>query len=116
MLPRCGCTGGGRGQGEYVAETTYRYVGKGKGTCTPLDYRPPPPVKPQYCRQFAGFASMAALLTLAGWVVYGMIIGDTRAVRPEAPAELATPTAGEAVAAPAPSPVGTKVGKGSACI
>jgi hypothetical protein len=103
----CGCAGRpGAGQGEYIAETTYRYVGKGKGDCMPMDHRPPPPVTPNYCRQFGGFASIAALLTLVGWVAYGMMVGDTRAGQPEAPAALMTPIDGEPAAGPAPSLVG----------
>lgn len=103
----CGCAGRrSAGQGDFIAETTYRYVGKGKGDCMPLDYRPPPPVTPHYFRQFAGFTSIAALLSLVGWVAYGMIIGDIGAGQQQAPAALMKPADGEPVAAPAPSLVG----------
>jgi len=81
-------------------------VGKGKGDCMPLDYRPPPPVKPNWGRQIGGFTTIAALLTLVGWVAYGMMTGDTRAGPPEAPVALVTPTAMRPLAAPAPSPAG----------
>lgn len=103
-LSFCGCGKNGRlswmgaGKGEFVAETNYRYVGKGKGDCMPVDQKQRPPPPPDYTRQFGGFAAIAGLLALAGWVGWS-IIKDTGADPRARPAVRAF------APAPAPAPL-----------
>jgi len=79
LMNFCGCNHRemsylGSGQGDYVVETKYVYVGKGKGDCMP-DAPEERPVDMGYGRQAIGFAVMAGLLALGCWAGYSSLAG-----------------------------------------
>lgn len=83
----------GAGQGDYIIETTYRWVGKGKGEFGPgAELEEEPKSQPMNWKQLCGFGSIVALLGIIAWV----LISGTAA-----PGSTALSTAAPSLAAPA---------------
>jgi hypothetical protein len=86
----------GAGRGDYIIETTYRWVGKGKGEFgpTPEELEEARSQQPTSWRQIGGFGSIVCLLGIIAWVLISGTAG------PGASATTAAATPAPSIAKP----------------